>query len=465
MKINFASDPDLISSRCAVTFPEPEIIGFTGCEGYGDTALFGNQMASVVRLDDGSYRVYLTRRLWFADRTTRMAAGYIDTPSLSVWPEIGDSFKPLRLEGIPEGVSTAQPYVLRRDGRFELFFWIHGAGLIRYVKAVGSDGIGFRVVNLADPCLYHPADQAVRTDGSADGFLTVKENLQQAGTVDVALTRKISNDATTLHFDPLTGAYVMYSVLLLNSANAPERRVDFDNAPGWLRVIHRRTSTDGVAWSDAEIVLLPEAHERPDLQFYALQSLRQSDRVCGVAGYYPVRDQVMELEPMVSADGRHWKRGYQPWSIRERIPGCDWPVMMLFPGGMIEADGWIWLNATAFIIRHNQSGKLAPHEYRQESLILRQRSDRWAGLVNRDGIGEIITAPLRYEPCVICADDPAEVKVELLSPYGNELAGNGGVAPDGAVVFADGADVRYRGDWVRFRLRFGTTVYNLQNRE
>lgn len=465
MKINLATDSRIFCSNCSVEFPAPEIAGFTGGAGYGDTGLFGNQMASVVRLDDASFRVYLTRRLWFSDRTTRMDIGYIDTPAIAVWPDIKTNFTQLRLTGLPAGCSCSQPYVIRRDNRFELFFWVHGAGMIRYVKCVSGNGVDFRIINLNNPCLYHPCDQAIRTDSSSDGFLTVKDHLRQAKTaISNELKQKISNDATTVYFDADAGIYVMFSVLLLRSDMAPERRVDYDNAANWLRVVHRRTSCDGIEWSGPEIVLLPEAGERADLQFYVLQQLKQDDRLCGLAGYYPVHDQVMDLEPMVSRDGGcNWIRNQRPWRLRDRIPGCDWPVQMLFPGGMIEAGGWIWMVATAFNSQHNQGGKLEPREYRQESIVMRQRCDRWAGLINQSGHGEIITGPLQYEQFRLETEAHEKVEVSLLSPYGNELTVCGRVAADGAIVFLDGSDSIYTGEWVRMRLRFDTTVYNLKS--
>ena len=466
----FLADKQLETRNTEVFFPEPEVLGFTGGDGNGITGVFGNAMSNIVKLDDGRWRVYLTKRTYggksedgnFA--STEMQSGFIDTDDLANWPDIAGNFRPLVIKGLPEGVCFAQPFCIRRDGRFEVFFWIHGNGMIRYVRAAGDDGIHFEIENLEDPCIFHFADKRVRRDSKADGFLTNRGHLVtiDGEKIDPRDLLKVSNDATTVSLDPVTGLWRMYSVLTLPSADTGERRVDYDNAPLFLRIIHRRDSRDGLNWSPPQIVLAPDTQDRVDLQFYCIQQTGQSHRPFLIVGYYPVIEQTMEVMPAFSLDGERILRPRLHWNLRDRLPdggGGKW--LMLMPAGMIEEENHIYMVVTAY--NRNHATRHPPDFYRQQNLILRQDKNRWAGLVPKDAAepGVLTTGPLLYDAPRIVTDDPKKVRVSLLSVFGGELLANGTLDADGQIRFPNNADREWLGKWARLQVHFNTAVFGL----
>ncbi|EIP99585.1 hypothetical protein OpiT1DRAFT_04108 [Opitutaceae bacterium TAV1] len=478
MNTLFITDSQLTAENVEPFFPEPEILGFTGGRGTGATGLFGNQMASIVRIGQ-QWRVYLTKRLWTPAASssqekeatvgmrTSMSPGFIDTPDLARWPDIATNYKPLLIKNLPDGCHAAQPFVLQREtGAFELFFWIHGNGMIRYVKCLGDDGRTFVIQNLDTPCLYHPGDKDVRRDASFDGLLSHRENLQiskNAGGAE-ALARKISNDATTVSYNARSGLYQLYSVSLLPADTAPERHVEYDNLTKAYRVIHRRVSEDGLEWSAPQLVLIPDINDRVDLQFYVLQQDASARFL--VAGYYPVREQTMELMPAITLDGEKIIRPRLPWQIRANLPdGGVGTWQMLMPGGVVCADDYVYISANAYNTLHNRSGKVPPGESVQQNVMLRQLKNRWAGFRNREGLtARLTTSPFQYEPLRLIVGDREKVRGSLLSVFGTGLTGGEGGRLDasGNLYFAQNTDVAWRGKWIRLAIDFETEVFGME---
>lgn len=84
-----------------------------------------------------------------------------------------------------------------------------------------------------------------------------------------APARLVFNDATNVYRLP-DGTFEMYSVGLIKVAKDDPRYIAHDNAAGSLRVIDRYTSTDGLDWTDRRRVLVPDAQDPIDQQFYLL---------------------------------------------------------------------------------------------------------------------------------------------------------------------------------------------------
>lgn len=467
--IPFALDSTVDTSGCELFFAEPEIVGFVGGPGFSPGGLYGNNMSSILPRQ-GGWLVYLTRRYWpdpSAAASTRTQLGVIEIESLLEWPPLGEAFRPLVLRGLPEGIGAAQPCVLRRDGRYELYFWVHGGGMVRYVRAAGVDGHTFTLENLDDPCLYHPADRDVRMGNQADRLLADATHVNREATtprsVDPRKKALISNDATSVAYDAGSRSYQMYSVSTLPPDYSPSRREWALRASGFLRVVHRRASVDGLAWSEPEIVLAPDAQDPVDAQFYVAQQYRHRGANLLVAGYFPARRQTMELMPAVSADGRRIRRPRRPWELRKRLPG-DWNVRMLMPGGMIEHEGWLYFAANAFGYRHDELDRVPVGEHRQENVLFRQRPERWVGLRPAEETGRLLSAPFRYAPLRLLADSPCDARVSLCSVFGESLAGDGAegrVEADGRLHFPHCRDRDPLGKWVRLELRFHSPVYGI----
>ncbi len=461
--------PFVLDSRNAVEgaelfFPEPEILGYTGGTGFGLTGLYGNHMASIVPLDSvaSSCRVYLTRRTWHGE-TSSMDLGYVDAHDVQTWPSIAGHYRSLIIDGLPKGCQASQPYVIRREEHFELFFWVHGGDMVRYVKCSSSDGIRFQIENLDNPCLYHPNDKAVRATGLLHGFSLNRGRMDNASATSIHVLNRVSNDATTVNFDHRISLYQMYSVLMLEAADTPKRRIGFDNIPDFLRVIHRRTSPDGIEWSEPEIVLAPDSEDPVDLQFYVMQQAVAAQGAYLVAGYYPGNEQTMELMPALTLYGQHIQRPRLPWRIREQLPSRDWQPQMLLPGGMIESGGYVYVSATACNYRHNERS-MPGEARRQENLVLRQLKERWVGYKNHEGhIGRLVTTPFPYERLRIIAADVGRVHLTLLSVFGSELVRGGTLDHDGSICFQNNVDSAWEGKWVRLAVDFDTEVFGLKS--
>ena len=206
-------------------------------------------------------------------------------------------------------------------GRHRIYFWAHSKQaprVVRYLAADSDDGRRYRVLDPHRPCLYHPVDRAVDgTEAAAAGltrYATRKSNRPPGE--PAAPARLVSNDATMVYRLP-DGTFEMYSVALVEVSKDDPRYIAHDNAAGWLRVIDRYTSDDGLAWDNRRRVIERDEHDPTDQQFYFL-SVTHTDRGrVGLLGHYRVEAQTMDMEWCFSADGLKWERpSRKPWIAR-----------------------------------------------------------------------------------------------------------------------------------------------------
>ena len=123
----------------------------------------------------------------------------------------------------------------------------------------------------------------------------------------MALSRQISNDATNVYQLP-DGTFEMYSVGLHRVSKDDPAYVAFDNVPGWLRVIDRYTSEDGLRFETRQRVMTRDAGDPADQQFYYLAVTHTPKGRVGVLGHYRVQAQTMDMEWCFSRDGVEWNR-------------------------------------------------------------------------------------------------------------------------------------------------------------
>jgi hypothetical protein len=167
----------------------------------------------------------------------------------------GSDSNRILIKGVPDGVTVTQPSVVPlADGRFRMYFWMHeqkGARRrLRYLAAESLDGLQWVCSNLDKPCLIHPHD--LGKWGWMDGPES-RARWQDSGlrSIDEAYARKRirSNDAVHTYSLP-GGGFSMYSVFPVFNSPATGRYIAHDNAPFIVRVMTRRTSSDGLTWSD-----------------------------------------------------------------------------------------------------------------------------------------------------------------------------------------------------------------------
>jgi hypothetical protein len=201
------------------------------------------------------------------------------------------------------------------DGRHRLYFWIHAKPVVRLLAADSEDGRRYRVVDPLRPCLYHPNDRAV--DGAVTGLSQRSgKRAQLAEGEPAAESTLISNDATNI-YQLADGSFEMYTVGLMEVGRDDPRYIKEDNVPGWIRVIDRLTSADGLHWTDRRRVIVPDAQDPIDQQFYYLAVNHTPRGRIGMLGSFHVRDQINDLQWCFSRDGLVWERPQRtPWLER-----------------------------------------------------------------------------------------------------------------------------------------------------
>jgi hypothetical protein len=219
---------------------------------------------------------------------------------------------------LPEQWKPVQIVHLRlTNGRHRIYFWAHGHEIARFLAADSDDGRRYTVVNPNRPVLYHPNDRAAYGVPSPDGVMLVEtKSDQRPADEPLAPPMLISNDATNIYQLP-DGTFEMYSVALVPVPREDPAYVEFDNAPGLLRVVDRYTSADGLRFETRQRVIQRDARDPVDQQFYYLAVTYTPKGRVGMLGDYPCMAQTMDLQWCFSADGLKWERPVRtPWLPR-----------------------------------------------------------------------------------------------------------------------------------------------------
>jgi len=388
---------------------------------------------TVTTLPDGRYRMYYYTHS-AADRTMRI--GIAESADGFHWERANlDSDGPfIRIEGLYEGANITQPSVVRtRDGRWLMYCWLHGQsrGCVRYIVSESEDGLHWRLTNLHRPALFHPADLELggiawktgKTEPLAEARFAERRQWQF-----LAAKRLRSNDATYVYYNPFLDLYEMFSVWLLPNPPESGRVTPHDNVPDALRVIHRRTSEDGLEWSDPELIITPDAGDPLDQQFYYL-SVHNEDATwrIGFLGHYRCWEQTMDIELCFSRDGRHWLRplrgGFVP---RDPIPerGC----MSAYAAGAllpVEGDRWLLLYTAGNEMHNHRLPDGVSEPWRGVCGAVWPRG-RYAGAAAvPNTIGRILLRPtiLSAPAVTVDADVRGVLRAELRDPLGGRIPG------------------------------------------
>ena len=386
-----------------------------GCIDFGDP----------FKREDGTYTCYGTVRP--SDQRSMGIALWESRDALN-WTPVrlgqvaldGKDTNLVRFDNLPgDQSSIGLPNIVpMRDGRLRMYFWKHREGHLRYLVAKSDDGLRWRVLDVDKPALYHPAD---------GGLWELAEGLAPEKAVKVVLPKEEvlrrkrlwSNDSTHIHYNAELDRYECYSVWLHPAI--PDRRVDVDNAPGIHRLIHRRLSEDGLNWSDAELIIMPDERDPWDLQFYFLSVLRLEDWMIGRLGYYRVADgmQTMDTDLCFSRDGRNWQRPVRGGWIPRSEDGFD-------KMGIYAAASWIDLGDRWLTL---YSGTPVPHNatkaYRSAPTAVSFAKNRFVGMAAGPTPGGFMTQPFFPvgETIRLDADIRGSLRAELCDAFGRRLPG------------------------------------------
>ncbi len=287
-----------------------------------------------------------------------------------------DASAPFAIGGLPGGWHPVQGvHVELPKGGQRLYFWVHGPGVVRYVAAdrIGAQGDRYQVINVASPCLYHPADRAVGGAAAVEANLPkwAKKVAAPAEGEVLAPASLISNDATNVYSLP-DGSFEMYTVGLVQVSKEDPRYQPQDNVPGLLRVIDRLTSADGLQWGNRERVIERDGKDPVDQQFYFLSVTHTDKGRVGLLGHYRLGAQTIDLERCNSTDGIKWDRlAREPWISRGEQGALD-GYLLHAPHAMVKHEGKWWLFYTGGNFTHNHKQAYGP-EHRGIFLATRER--------------------------------------------------------------------------------------------
>lgn len=393
-----------------------------------------NFCSPVIPLDGGGYRMYYTIH-GSRFNIKNMKIGIAHSASGIKWKREnlaqvfinGNNTPYIKIKGVPDNAGCVQPSVMKLpNGKWRMYFWLHGER-IRYVAAESSDGINWETLNIDSPCLYHPSDKNIRDFfGGWEGLIPYKtaSKIKKDKKEAPDLKRLISNDATFTYFNKETDKFEMYSVWLLPNEKGNKRFVPYDNAPSVLRTIHRRISSDGLNWSDPELIIYPNEKDSPDMQFYHLAVNKYEGWNIGFLGRYPCKKQTMDVEITFSRDGRKWHRPLRcAWIKRGKSGSRDskgiYPSSNLIDMGRYRV---FYYTGTARL--HNEY--MLKNKADTSIMLAKFLKNRFIGLKtkeNNKGTLETQAFIPSDEKIFIDADIKGSLRGELCNAFGETISG------------------------------------------
>lgn len=385
---------------------------------------------SVLPRPGGGYRAYVTAFHRDREQFHKSRPFICESDDGLAWTRRGH----VQPHGMPAGFHgyIKQPSIVALDdGRYRMYAWFHGErrgqSIARLATAVSEDGCEFHVECFDEPVLYHINE--LKRWGFEPGLTPTEAFAATApGDADdtsrelASLKRLRSNDSTNIFRDPRTGAFVLYGVLFLQNPEGSPRREERDNARSLLRIITRRTSDDGLRFSDPEVVLVPDEHDPLDQQFYYLSLHEQDGYRFGLLGDYEVAEQSMDLGLAVSRDGRAWTRPMRSPLIPRDPDGFD-SMSVYASDNLIDAgDDWLILYRGGRLphnvgSRSHQEVTMALARIGKRRLIgLDTAGNRQARLLTR-------TLFARRPHITLDADVRGSLRAEICDAFGNPVPG------------------------------------------
>ncbi len=444
--------------------------------------------STVLRLDDGRYRLYYTTvsagemRLAVAESSDGLAW---ERRPLGQEQWQGHDTNRIVLTGVPgaeagemrggrmvapdggeivlQGASSrqnqvGQPQVLRLpDGRRRMLYWHHqhGWGRIPYLYTIAesADGLRWHVPQYDRPALnsHWLGDQAALDEA--------QRGLEKG---------RRTNDANFVYWNPRLGCYEQFSQWFLDSH--PDRRVAEDNCPAFNRMIQRRLSADGLTWSAPELVIQADRRDPWDQQFYHLAVQYHEDWLIGSLGHYRVENaqQTQDLELVFSRDGRRWERPLRGGFIPRQAGGRDSEGVYPPNAWIDRGDRWLCLY-TGVASKHNQPD---PSDRPACIMAASWAKHRFVGLRAGETPGGFLTPVFYLQAAEIRLDAAVRgwLRAELCDAWGRKLEGYHlgnslplhGDSQEHVLRWRDHETGAFRHDPLRLRLEYlDADVYNV----
>ena len=256
------------------------------------------------------------------------------------------------MTGLPSDMVPGFPEVFKLgSNHYRMYFWAYGIGndtKIRFMTAESKDLYRWHVMNNAKPLFCHHADY-----NWGDGLPP----------------SRICNDATTVYRRP-DGSWELYSAAITSITDPKSRYADKSVCPGFMRIVMRWTSPDGLQFSNPEIIQMPDSKDSPATQFYYLTAHDVEPYAVGILGNFNIRSQRLLLEPVWSRDRRHWVRPLRNNMLFEK----DYINVAAITDMVSEPDGNVSLYYSASNTDHD--GKILDGAKREENKLYKAQVHR-----------------------------------------------------------------------------------------
>ncbi|OGV83759.1 MAG: hypothetical protein A2340_01780 [Lentisphaerae bacterium RIFOXYB12_FULL_60_10] len=434
--------------------------------------------SSIIALESGGYRLYYTAysrgfgAMWIAVAESNDGLTW-ERRMLGQHRHDGNDTNRLVFDDFDAKQDfVGQPQVLRLpDGSWRMYFWHHANGY-RYTLAHSHDGLRWRI------------DRPARwtfIDSGMNGKARLENGWEPDGSLPAAESAELwrlkalrTNDASYVYFNDALNRFEYYAQWMVPAH--PDRRVEVDNCSQVHRYIQRRLSEDGIVWSVPELVIMPDAQDSWDLQFYHLAVQWHEDWMVGSLGHYRVEgdQQTQDLELVFSRDGKSWHRplrgGFIPRPARNS--GARDREGIYPPNAWIdEGDTWLCLY-TGTPVRHREALSKDP-AHTTAIMGARWRKQRLIGLAAGKVPGGFLSDVFcpQGDTIRIEADVRGWLRAELCDVFGRKLPGfhlmdslsveaSGG--PETVLRWKDRPTTPFRYDMVRVRFEFSDAeLYSL----
>ena len=299
---------------------------------------------SAFKLEDGSYRMYYWSygsrcgkdpneqipRILVATSRDRL---HWEKPDLGQVKIDGQGTNILEIEGLDLQIGVGPSQVRLGENHWRMYLWgcENGTRLWSMLAADSDDGLHWKIINDGKAMLFHPP---IPEAGPllCDVARQLRRDPEEYERTQGLIIRKLqANDSSVVYYDPNKGFEIFHQYLL---DNKPEggRYADVPwNSASFLRVMARRTSDDGIAWSDPEFLIWPDAKDPWDLQFYNMPVSNYAGWRIGLLGHYRTEagQQDCYVELAFSRDGHKWSRPLHGAWFRgkhKEDTGCVYPA-------------------------------------------------------------------------------------------------------------------------------------------
>lgn len=275
------------------------------------------------------------------------------------------------LDGLPEDMMAAAPEVFKLGPQqYRMYFWTRSnseASKIRVMVAESSDLHHWKVANGGKPILSHHGDSTW-----GDGLPA----------------SRICNDATTIYHNS-DGSWEFFSAAVTSIRDPQSPYSNKELCPGFVRIVMRWTSPDGIHLSEPEVVLTPDAQDSPATQCYYLSILDLEPYTVGIFGNFNIQNQRLLMEPVWSRDHRHWSR-----ATRRALFEKDYVTASSITDIVLEADGTVSLYYTVSNTDHE--GRIKAGTVAESKLCKAQVPRRkFFGRQLKEGV-TLVSPVLRY---------------------------------------------------------------------